>query len=230
MNSIQVFNYGNNEIRTVIIDGEPWLVAKDVCDVLGLVDVSMTVRGLDDDEKGTSSICTPGGMQSMTVINEAGLYKLTFKSRKPAAKEFTRWVTHEVLPQIRKTGSYYIPKSKNKTPVVQEKEKPVLPATSAPIKAAEKIFTKLFKAKNNEDFEAVLALDEAFKLSFGISAISDIAGYEIIQRYDEYHVHGNGSEAAWIDWTSPHYERRKLGDGDKPNENGHYFNYIDIKR
>ena len=105
-NALQVFDYKGATVRTVEINGDVWLVARDVCDVLGLSDVSMSVRGLDEDEKGTSSICTPGGNQSMTVINEPGLYKLTFKSRKSEAKEFTRWVTHEVLPSIRKTGSY----------------------------------------------------------------------------------------------------------------------------
>ena len=108
-NALQVFSYGNKEVRTVIIDGEAWLVAKDVCDILEIQNVSDTVRKeLDDDEKGIEKIYTPGGMQDMTVINEPGLYKLTFKSRKPAAKEFTRWVTHDVLPEIRRTGSYNV--------------------------------------------------------------------------------------------------------------------------
>lgn len=106
--NLQVFVYGCEPVRTIEIDGENWLVAKDVCNILGLSDVSMATRNLDDDEKGTSKVCTPGGVQEMTVINESGLYKLTFRSNKPEAKKFTKWVTSEVLPTLRKTGSYSI--------------------------------------------------------------------------------------------------------------------------
>ena len=110
-NELQVFNYQDREVRTVEIDGEAWLVAKDVCDILGLSNVTMALNGLDDDEKMTLSNSEGhsrqrGGAQMFNVINEPGLYKLTFKSRKPEAKEFTRWVTHEVLPSIRKSGIY----------------------------------------------------------------------------------------------------------------------------
>lgn len=93
-------------------NGEPWFVAKDVCDVLGLSDVSMSLRGLDDDEKGASTICTLGGNQRVYVINEPGLYSLILRSRKKEAKEFKRWITHEVLPTIRKTGGAYLTTAK----------------------------------------------------------------------------------------------------------------------
>lgn len=69
-------------------------------------DVSMSLRRLDDDEKGTSSICTPGGQQEMSIVNEPGLYALVLGSRKPEAKAFKRWITHEVVPAIRKHGGY----------------------------------------------------------------------------------------------------------------------------
>jgi prophage antirepressor-like protein len=107
--ALQVFSYENREIRTVLIDGEPWLVAKDVCEVLGIQNHKDAIVSLDDDEKSGVAITDPHGREQVTnVINEAGLYKLTFKSRKPAAKKFTRWVTHEVLPTLRKTGSYSV--------------------------------------------------------------------------------------------------------------------------
>lgn len=106
MNDLQVFAFNDQMVRTVRKDGEPWWIAKDVCEVLGLSDVSMSVKNLEDDEKGTSIICTLGGPQEMTVINESGLYNLIFRSRKEEARAFRRWVTHEVLPQIRRTGSY----------------------------------------------------------------------------------------------------------------------------
>lgn len=111
MNKMTIFDYEGAEIRTLLKDGEPWFVAKDVCDVLGLADVSMSVRNLDDDEKGTSNVCTPGGSQEMTVITESGLYTLIMKSRKPEAKKFRKWVTQEVLPTIRKTGAYLTPET-----------------------------------------------------------------------------------------------------------------------
>lgn len=110
MNEIQLFSYGEEKrpVPTVEVDGEVWFVAKDVCDILELSDVSMATRSLDKDEKGTSKVCTLGGIQDMTIISEPGLYKLAFKSRKPEAKKFVRWVTHEVLPAIRRTGRYSV--------------------------------------------------------------------------------------------------------------------------
>ena len=107
--ALQVFTYKEHQVRTTEIDGEVWLVAKDVADILEIQNIRQNMTELDEDEKGVCNVYTPGGMQNMTVINEAGLYKLTFKSRKEEAKKFTRWVTHDVLPTIRKTGSYTIP-------------------------------------------------------------------------------------------------------------------------
>ena len=108
MNELSIFNYEQQEIRTVIIDGEPWFVAKDVCEVLGLGRQQDSTRHLDEDEKGECLVGTPSGVQSMVVISESGLYSLTIKSRKPEAKLFKRWITHEVLPTIRKTGGAYM--------------------------------------------------------------------------------------------------------------------------
>jgi anti-repressor protein len=109
MNDLSIFNYGQNEVRTVLIDGEPWFVARDVCEVLGISNVSDTLsKVLDDDEKGIATVYTLGGVQQVSIISEAGLYSLTLKSRKPEAKLFKRWITHEVLPTIRKTGGVYM--------------------------------------------------------------------------------------------------------------------------
>ena len=98
------------QLRTVIMDGDgnPWFVAKDVANALGYRMASDMTRHLDDDEKGTRSVRTPGGSQEMAVISEAGLYSAVIRSDKPEAKAFKRWVTHEVLPAIRKTGGYLI--------------------------------------------------------------------------------------------------------------------------
>ena len=116
----QVFNYEGAEIRTIVKNEEVWFVASDVCKILDL-NTSLAVNGrdrkdkdgnvyrdggLDDDEKDIAIVNTLGGPQEMLIVNEAGLYSLIWKSRKPEAKAFKRWVTHEVLPTIRKTGGY----------------------------------------------------------------------------------------------------------------------------
>lgn len=108
-NSIQQFNFHNNEVRVLKDEqGEPWFVAKDVCDILELGNVSQAVSKLDDDEKSniTNNDIAQNGGKAPLIVSEAGLYSLVLKSRKPEAREFRRWVTHEVLPQIRRTGGY----------------------------------------------------------------------------------------------------------------------------
>ena len=101
--------YKDNPVRIIEKDGEPWFVAKDVCHVLGIAKVDSAIRSLDEDEKDAHSMSTLGGNQDLSVISEAGLYSLIFRSRKAEAKAFKRWVTHEVLPSIRKTGAYLAP-------------------------------------------------------------------------------------------------------------------------
>ncbi|AQZ45599.1 phage antirepressor [Paenibacillus larvae] len=106
MNQLQVFHFTGKDVRVVVKDGHPWWVAKDVSELLGFRMASDFTRTLDDDEKDTQIVRTPGGNQEVTIINESGLYSAILKSRKPEAKQFKRWVTHEVLPAIRKTGMY----------------------------------------------------------------------------------------------------------------------------
>lgn len=111
---LDMFKYQDNPVRHIIDEkGDPQWVAADVCKILEHSDVSMAVSRLDEDEKGTSIVCTLGGNQKMLCVNESGLYHLIFTSRKPEAQIFRRWVTHEVLPAIRKTGSYSLPGAPN---------------------------------------------------------------------------------------------------------------------
>lgn len=105
--------YKNSPVRIVEKGGEPWFVARDVCKVLEITKVDSAIRNLDADEKGAHTVSTPGGNQEMTIVSEAGLYSLILRSRKPEAKAFKRWVTHEVLPSIRKTGAYLSPGMSN---------------------------------------------------------------------------------------------------------------------
>lgn len=93
-------------------DGEPWFVAKDVCDALEIENSRNATARLDEDEKGVSIVRTPSGEQQMTIVRESGLYNLIFQSRKPEAKAFRKWVTSEVLPSIRKTGRYELKSQK----------------------------------------------------------------------------------------------------------------------
>lgn len=111
MNNLQVFNYNGNEVRTIQKDGEPWWVLKDVCGILGISKYRDTASRLDEDERGSVRVDTPGGEQEMTVINESGLYNVILRSDKPEAKPFRKWVTSEVLPSIRKHGAYMTPET-----------------------------------------------------------------------------------------------------------------------
>lgn len=103
-NEIQKFDFKGAPLRTLTDKaGEPWFVAKDVCDILGHSNVSMALDRLDDDERSKFNL---GRQGETNIVNEAGLYVLVLSSRKPEAHEFKRWVTHEVLPSIRKHGGY----------------------------------------------------------------------------------------------------------------------------
>jgi prophage antirepressor-like protein len=113
MNNLVIFRFQEElEVRTLERDGEPWFVAKDVCDILGLGNVTETLRNMPDDEVFALSsaegktIGFSHATAGVNLINEPGLYRLIFQSRKPEAEAFKRWVFHEVLPSIRKTGSY----------------------------------------------------------------------------------------------------------------------------
>ncbi|HEX3957848.1 MAG TPA: BRO family protein [Trebonia sp.] len=96
------------DVRIVHVYGEPWFVAADVCSVLGIRNSRDAIASLDDDERGVATTDTLGGPQNMTIVSEAGLYSLIMRSRRPEAREFKRWITHDVLPAIRRTGSYVV--------------------------------------------------------------------------------------------------------------------------
>lgn len=100
------FSFEKKQVRTLLVDGEPWLVAADVCRVLLVANTARALSRLDDDEKGVHSVNTLGGAQNLSIVNESGLYSLILTSRKPEAKRFKKWVTAEVLPAIRKHGRY----------------------------------------------------------------------------------------------------------------------------
>jgi anti-repressor protein len=102
----EIFTFEGHHVRCFIIDGAPWWVGKDVCTALGITSYRASLSHLDDDERGVSIGDSPSGQQQYVTVNEAGLYSLILRSRRPEAKRFKRWITHIVLPAIRRTGSY----------------------------------------------------------------------------------------------------------------------------
>ncbi len=126
MNNIQVFsNDSFGEIRTVQQGEDILFVAADVCRALEIKNARDAINRLDDDEKGVVLTDTLGGKQKVNAVNEYGLYNLVLSSRKPEAKAFKRWITHEVLPSIRKTGSYLKP-TKQPTAIQQQRAEAML--------------------------------------------------------------------------------------------------------
>jgi len=105
-NAVQTYHFKNHPLRTVLIEREPWFVAADICRALDQPNPTRVLSRLDIDEKGLQTLKTPSGDQQMLVINESGLWNLILTSTKPAAKEFKKWITAEVLPSIRTTGRY----------------------------------------------------------------------------------------------------------------------------
>lgn len=107
MNEIQNFVFDGSQIRTLAINDEPYFVGKDVAEILGYSNPQKAIRNhVDEEDRGVTKMGTPGGIQDLTIINESGLYSLILGSKMPDAKRFKRWVTSEVLPQIRKHGMY----------------------------------------------------------------------------------------------------------------------------
>ena len=104
--TLQAFDFAGEPVRLLDLNNQPWFVAADICQVLEIQQPTRAVESLEEDEKGVSIVHTPGGPQESIIISESGLYALIFRSRKPKAKEFRRWVTSEVLPAIRRNGAY----------------------------------------------------------------------------------------------------------------------------
>lgn len=107
MNQIMPFQYEKKQVRTILVDGEPWFAAKDVCDILEITwSGSKTLSSISDKHKGLVNFTTPGGNQELWAVDEPGIYKLIMRSNKSEAEKFQDWITEEVLPTIRKDGMY----------------------------------------------------------------------------------------------------------------------------
>jgi len=175
MSNIIPFSYQEKEIRIIEDqDGNPWWVAKDVCEILDLADANKAVKNLDDDERGTTKVRTPGGEQSMIIINESGLYTLILRSNKPEAKPFRKWVTSEVLPSIRKTGSYSMPDHE--------------PETLVPVSKEFKAAVAIAKAAGLKGNQATLCANKAVKRITGVNILDIIGATHLICEEQEPHL------------------------------------------
>ncbi|WP_314324734.1 Bro-N domain-containing protein [Comamonas aquatica] len=146
MADITPFNFGTYAVRVITQNNQQWFAAADVCAALGIKNHRDSLMHLDDDEKGVVSTDTLGGTQNISVVNESGLYALVLRSRKPEARKFAKWVTSEVLPSIRQTGSYHTQPQATRT------ERAHQLAT----KATAQVFDTVFQAALRDDFHPVL--------------------------------------------------------------------------
>ena len=169
--SLQIFNFENREVRTQIIDDEPWFVAKDVCEILEISNNRDAVSRLDDDEKATVGLTDGSQFRNYSIVNEFGLYNLVLSSRKPEAKIFKRWITHDVIPSIRSTGGYQV----SKDPIV---------ALRLMLQATEETKEEVEDVKNR-----VVNLEENVSINPG--------KYSYISKRISQKVHQVGKERKW---------------------------------
>ena len=216
INELQVFSYEGSEIRTVQLGGEPWWVLKDICDVLELSNPSVIADRLDDDEKTKVEPKQYLGSRSnepATVISESGLYNVILLSRKPEAKKFKRWITHEVLPTIRKHGAYVT--SAKLEEMISDPEAWIKVLTALKDERAAKERLQLEAAQN----EPKIVFADAVSVSNGTILIGELAkilkgnGIEIGQnrlfeklRQDGYLIKRQGT-----DYNAPTQRAMELG-------------------
>ena len=216
INELQVFSYEGSEIRTVQLGGEPWWVLKDICDVLELSNPSVIADRLDEDEKAKVDPKQYLGSRSnepATVISESGLYNVILLSRKPEAKKFKRWITHEVLPTIRKHGAYVT--SDKLEEIISDPDAWIKVLTALKDERAAKERLQLEAAKN----EPKVVFADAVSVSSGTILIGELAkilkgnGIEIGQnrlfeklRQDGYLIKRQGT-----DYNAPTQRAMELG-------------------
>lgn len=180
MSNMIPFEFDTQQVRVVEKDGDNWFVAKDVALALGYRDAPEMTRVLDEEEKGYTKVRTLGGEQNLTVISESGLYHATFVCRKPNAKPFRRWVTEEVLPTIRKTGSYQ---------VAQPAPAPVDPTTD--ISRASAIASALdgaARAFGFDDNMRLLSVNQAVQKRTGINLLEELGATHLLSPMNERYL------------------------------------------
>lgn len=216
MNGLQVFSYEGNEVRTVQKGDETWWVLKDVCDVLQLSNPSMIADRLDDDEKVKVDPKQYLGSRSnepATVISESGLYNVILLSRKPEAKKFKRWVTHEVLPTIRRHGAYVTPAKLEELMNDPDSWIKVLTALKEERTAKERLQLKATENKPKVIFADAVSVSDGTILIGELAKILKGNGIEIGQnrlfeklRQDGYLIKRKGT-----DYNAPTQKAMELG-------------------
>lgn len=209
MSDLSVFAFDSQAVRVVMVDGEPWFVAADVCAALTIGNTAMALERLDDDEKGVSSIDTLGGMQQMAIVNEPGLYTLILGSRKPEAKRFKRWLTHEVLPSIRKTGAYVDPAASGAMGV-QVQPMPYLSHVADFHVAADRVFRSALRSARSSGVPLPSAIRKASAVTqakTGLNMIELLDAHEHLCELDAREAAAAnaprhpGAHTFWEDWS-----------------------------
>lgn len=171
MSALEVFTYTDQQVRTLLIDSEPWFVLADVCAVLDLSNPSMVASRIDSDALSTTEVIdSMGRSQTARTVSEPGLYEVIFLSRKPEARDFKRWVTREVLPTIRKTGGYG--GGIATMPLSQQ----LALAAEAARRAEELEALRAIEAPKAEAFDAFMDSDGAYSMDAAAKSLADVTG------------------------------------------------------
>lgn len=203
MKELQIFkNEQFGEIRVIMKENEPWFVANDACRILAIANPRDALNRLDNDERDVVLTDTLGGKQELNVVNEPGLYTLVLGSRKPEAKNFKRWLTHEVIPSIRKTGTYSITGEKSKNQFKKQEVEAKLNNSRARLaqvwlKIAERVnipeYKQIMSAKAAETLagQAILPLPTAERPTYSasqIGAMFGVSGTKIGKLANQYNL------------------------------------------
>lgn len=174
MSALTVFQYqAEHSVRSVLINGEAYIVAADICTAIGIAKHRDAVTQLEDDERASTVVDTPGGPQRMTVVNEAGMYALMLISRSPKVRPFRRWITHEVLPAIRKTGTYGTAPALDAPPSYPE----LLRAHADLLEEADRQRAELeAAAPKAEAFDVLMSSDGTYSIEAAAKALAPVTG------------------------------------------------------
>lgn len=112
MSALEVFRYAENELRTIVIDGQPWFVLSDICRVLDIANGGNVAARLDEADVRQTDISSGGQRRRVSIVSESGMYEVVIRSDKAEARQFRWWITHEVIPSIRRTGAYAVPETR----------------------------------------------------------------------------------------------------------------------
>lgn len=205
MTALDIFNYDGAQVRVVVIDGEPWFIAQDVAVILDYSATSAMTRRLDAEDKGVRDLHTLGGMQQFTVISEAGLYVTIFGSQAPGAQAFKRKVTHEILPAIRKSGSFGAPALSDEEIVHQ-----ALAITSRKVKELE---AKVEADAPKVLFANAVAASEDSILIAHLATILKQNGFDIgeIRLFKQLREEGFLCASRGSDWNRPTQRAMNMG-------------------